>query len=91
MKKKPVSSASLRAELAVIKARNARVEEDKAWETSTTRKCIIAVLTYLVIVLFFIFAHVANPWLNAIVPAIGFVLSTLSLPLFKRVWLRYRV
>ena len=76
-------------EIAAIKARNARVEEDKAWETSASRKIVIAVLTYLVIVLFLYYAGLPRPWVSAIVPTLGFWLSTLSLPLFKRAWLRY--
>lgn len=74
-------------EIQKIKERNLRVEVDKAWETSYTRKIIIAILTYLVIVLFFISASVANPFLNAIVPTLGFILSTLSLPFFKKIWI----
>ncbi len=74
-------------EIQKIKERNSRVEIDKQWETSYTRKIIIAVLTYLVIVLFFIYASVANPFLNAIVPTLGFILSTLSLPYFKKIWI----
>jgi len=74
-------------EIESIKQRNARVEIDKEWETSYTRKLIIAILTYLVIVLFFISANVANPFVNAIVPTLGFILSTLSLTYFKKIWI----
>lgn len=72
-----------------IEERNKRVELDKAWETSWTRKIVIAVLTYLTIVLFFFVAGLPGPFPNAVVPATGFVLSTLSLPLFKRLWTKY--
>jgi hypothetical protein len=74
-------------EIEKIKQRNSKVEIDKEWETSYTRKIIIAILTYLVIVLFFIYANVANPFLNAIVPTLGFIVSTLSLPYFKKIWI----
>lgn len=77
-------------EIESIKERNLRVENDKLWETSLTRKLIIAVLTYLVIVLFFISANLPNPFVNAIVPTLGFILSTLSLPYFKQIWIKYR-
>ena len=63
-----------------IEDRNKRVELDKAWETSWTRRGIIIVLTYFVVVLFFYFANLPNPFVNSIVPTLGFVLSTLSLP-----------
>lgn len=80
---------NLEQEILRIKERNQQKEWDKAWETSLFRKVVIAILTYLVIVLFFYFAELPSPFINAVVPTLGFVLSTLSLPLFKRVWLRY--
>ncbi len=73
-------------EIEAIKRRNERVEADKAWETSLSRKIIIAFLTYIVIVLFFFSAALPNPFVNAIVPTLGFILSTLSLPFLKSVW-----
>lgn len=75
--------------LDAIEQRNKKVELDKAWETSWSRKIIIAVLTYAVIVLFFYFAQLPKPFINSIVPTTGFVLSTLSLPFFKKLWLKY--
>jgi len=49
MNKMP-SLKQLNSEINKIKTRNKKVEFDKAWETSTTRKIIIALLTYLIIV-----------------------------------------
>ena len=40
----------LEKEIEEIKKRNIRVEKDKAWETSFTRKVCIAILTYIVVV-----------------------------------------
>ncbi|MGV8168863.1 MAG: hypothetical protein ACP5N3_02300 [Candidatus Nanoarchaeia archaeon] len=74
--------------LEAIEQRNKRVELDKAWETSWARKIILALLTYIVIVLFFIFAGLPKPFVNSIVPTAGFVLSTLSLPFFKKLWIK---
>jgi preprotein translocase subunit SecF len=79
---------NIKNEIQRIKERNRRVETDKAWETSHTRKIIIAVLTYFVVVLFFISAGFSNPFLNAIVPTVGFLLSTLSLSYFKEIWMK---
>lgn len=70
-----------------IKERNKRVEVDKAWEVSITRRIIIALMTYIIIVIFLWSIDVSKPWLNAIVPTVGFILSTLTLPLFKKFWL----
>ncbi len=80
---------NLEKEIEKIQERNQRVEIDKAWETSFFRKVVIAIITYFVIVLFFIFAQVPNPFVNAIVPTLGFILSTLSLPFFKQIWMKY--
>jgi len=80
--------ADLRSELEEIKRRNQRVEADKAWETSLSRKILIATLTYFLIVIFLFTADLPKPFINAIIPAIGFILSTLSLPLFKKIWLK---
>ena len=67
-----------------IEERNKRVELDKAWEISFQRKLLIFILTYLTIGLFMSFINVDRPFLNAIVPSLGFLFSTLSIPLFKR-------
>ena len=76
-------------ELQTLKQRNARVEADKAWEVSWTRRGLIALLTYGVIVVFFVIANFPKPWLNALVPTVGFILSTLSVSLVKQAWLKY--
>ncbi|HBV57754.1 MAG TPA: hypothetical protein DEB73_00555 [Candidatus Magasanikbacteria bacterium] len=82
------SIEELQLEIETIKKRNQRVESDKAWETCWTRKIIILFLTYIVIVIFFFFAQLPKPFINAIVPAIAFALSTLTVPLFKKWWLK---
>ena len=68
----------LKNEIIEIKSRNVRVEADKVWETSLFRKILVAILTYAVIVLFFAVAELPKPFVNAIVPILGFLLSTLS-------------
>ncbi len=80
----------LQKEIKKIHARNKKVEGDKAWETCWTRKILIAVLTYVVIVVFFYFAGLPKPFVNAVVPAAAFVLSTFSLSLCKKRWLKWR-
>ena len=78
----------LKGEVDKIKQRNKRVELDKAWEVSWTRRLILVILTYLVIVIFFYSAGLSNPWINSIVPALAFVISTLTLPFFKKFWIK---
>lgn len=78
----------LKQEIDAIKARNKRVEADKAWETSWTRKFLILILTYIVIVIFFFVAKLPDPFANAVVPTVAFLLSTMTIPLFKQWWLK---
>lgn len=79
-------SKELENRIAKIEARNKKVEADKAWETSWTRKISIAVLTYLVVSAYLHFVIHINPWLNAIVPTMGFLLSTLTVGYIKARW-----
>lgn len=71
-----------------IEERNERVEADKAWETSFARRAILAVSSYLVIAIFFVAIGISNPWMNAIVPALAFMIQQLSMPLFKKWWMK---
>lgn len=73
-----------------IEERNTKVEVDKAWETSWARWLILTLLTYLAISVYLWFIEVERPWLNGIVPATAFTISTLTMPYFKKLWLRYR-
>ena len=77
---------NLEKELASIKERNKKVEADKAWEISITRRGIIAVFTYVALGIFLNQINAPNPWLTAIVPAAAYVLSTMTLPFVKKWW-----
>ncbi|HIG96913.1 MAG TPA: hypothetical protein HA230_01030 [Candidatus Aenigmarchaeota archaeon] len=79
----------LENEVEKIKERNKRVEADKAWEISWTRRILLTLFTYLAISLYLSAIRIPDPWLNAIVPAIGFMLSTLTLPFFKKLWIKH--
>ena len=77
----------LKKEIEEIKQRNKRVELDKKWETSWTRKICIMLLTYVVVVIYTsIITKVTNVWLSSLVPVIGFTLSTLSLKMIRKIW-----
>lgn len=69
-----------------ILKRNTRVELDKAWETSKTRKAIIAFITYLTAASFLKLIGNDAPLIHALVPVGGYLLSTLSLPYVKNWW-----
>ena len=70
-----------------IKERNKRVELDKKWETSLTRKIFIMVLTYIVVIIYsYLVRNYDNIFLSSLVPVIGFTLSTLSLKVVRKIW-----
>lgn len=81
--------SELEEEINKIKQRNRRVETEKSWETSWTRRITITVMTYLVVSIFFYFMGNPEPLQQAIVPTIAFILSVLSSPLMKKMWLKY--
>jgi hypothetical protein len=74
-----------------LEARNKRVESDKAWETSWTRRLSIMILTYLTVAFYLHFVVHISPWINALVPVIGYVLSTITIQRFKKLWLDRRI
>lgn len=84
-----LSLADLEKRIEKIEIRNKTVEKDKAWETSFVRKFLLMFFTYLTIGFYLSSIRVADSWLNAIVPAIAFWLSTLTLPFFKKLWEKY--
>ena len=77
----------LEKEIKKIQERNKRVELDKAWETSWTRKICIMILTYIVVIIYsYVIRKYDNIFLSSLVPVIGFTLSTLSLKLVRKIW-----
>lgn len=78
----------MKSDIEAIKQRNQRVELDKAWETSKTRKVLIGIMTYIIVVIFLFLIKAPNPFINAIVPVIGFVLSTATLSWCKENWIQ---
>lgn len=75
-----------------IEKRNKRVELDKSWETSWTRKICIMLLTYIVVIIYSYFIrNFDNIFLSSLVPVIGFMLSTLSLKVIRTKWEKKRI
>jgi len=75
-------------EIRKIKERNAKVEIDKAWEISKTRRIILAIFIYVFASLIFLSIKVPDPFLNALIPTCAFVISMASFPFFKEFWVK---
>ena len=70
-----------------IEKRNKRVELDKSWETSWTRRICIMIITYIIVLLYsYSIQKISNVFLSSLVPVIGFTLSTLSLKAIRKIW-----
>lgn len=77
-------------DIAALRARNARVEADKAWEVSRTRRGVLLALTYAGALALLLLIGAPRPLLTALVPTLGYGVSTLTLGWAKRAWLARR-
>ncbi|MBU0577101.1 hypothetical protein KJ742_02270 [Patescibacteria group bacterium] len=80
----------IQREIDLIKARNKKVEADKAWETSWARRFLIAITTYFLIVIFMYVVKFEKPFLGAIIPSIAYLLSVSTMPFLKKLWISKR-
>lgn len=78
----------IKKRLQKIEERNRRVELDKTWETSWTRRFLILIFTYILIGIYMTIIKIDHPWLNAAIPSLGFLLSTLTMNFIKNLWLK---
>jgi uncharacterized protein (DUF983 family) len=81
-------NVSLESRVDAIEKRNRRVEQDKSWEGSFVRRILILILTYIVVAVYMWLIIKIDPWINALVPAIGFLLSTLTMDWLKQKWIQ---
>lgn len=84
-----MKNVSLEERIMEIEERNKRVETDKAWETSLTRRILLLIFTYLTIGFYLQAIEIQDAWLHAVVPSVAFLLSTLTLPFFKNLWKKF--
>lgn len=75
-------------EILALKQRNLRVETEKEWERSFTRRFFISFLTYIIALVWLWIIKDSNPLLKSFVPVAGYILSTLSLPIIKNWWMQ---
>ena len=73
-------------EIEHLRSRNQRVDSNKAWEQSFVRKGTVAIITYIVTLLVFTSIGASEPYLNAFIPTVGYLLSTLSLSFVRSFW-----
>ena len=72
--------------ITAIEVRNSKVEQDKAWETSWTRRISISLITYISVVAYLFVIENDSPFVNGLVPVGGYLLSTFALPVVGKNW-----
>lgn len=77
--------------LQAINERNKKVEGDKAWERSSFRVFSLCVITFIVASFVMYFIGVERYLLNALIPTLGYFLSTQSLPVIKNWWVNRNI
>ncbi len=83
-----MENREIELEIAKINERNKRVEADKAWETSFTRRLILSFGIYILALVLLISIGSQDPVVSALLPMFGFIISTLSIPHIKAFWLK---
>jgi len=82
-----MSEQNIEKRLSAIEQRNAKIEIDKAWETSWVRKLCVMGLTYTVVFVYLsLVIKTKQPYFDALVPVVGYFLSTLVLRFVRRRW-----
>ncbi len=84
-----MTEIEIQSRLEAIEQRNQTKDIDKAWERSWTRKLFIVAMTYLFASLYLFLIGAPKPYLNAIVPSAGFMLSHLSLKQIEDLWRKH--
>ena len=75
----------LEKEIENIKERNKKVELDKSWETSWTRKICIMILTYIVVIIYsYVRRKYDNILLSSLVPVIRIYIIYIILKIYKK-------
>jgi hypothetical protein len=77
--------------LSQIEARNVRVEAEKAWETSNFRKVLVVITTYFLMCVTMAIIGVNQFYINAIIPTLGYFLSTLSFRFIKKFYVNKKL
>jgi len=83
--------AKYKERLQSIEYRNYYKKVGKDFEGGYARVIIIMIITYIVLGFYMLFVGIGRPFINAIVPTVGFQLSTVSLKCLQHRYVAYQV
>ena len=78
----------LQTEIEALQQRNFDKDRGKEFESSYTRVFFLMFVTYWTLFGYMYIIDTNNPWLDAIVPTVGFNISTWGLPVVKEYWIQ---
>ena len=76
-------------DIITLKEKNKKIEAEKAWETSNTRRGIIAVVTYIIVAIWLDMLDVKHHYLHALVPVCAYLVAMSMLPFLKNYWINF--
>jgi putative acetyltransferase len=76
-------------DIIALKEHNKKVEADKAWEISWTRRAIVGGTTYIIVAAWLAMLGVNHHLLHAFVPVLAYILTIVMLPMLKNYWIDF--
>jgi putative acetyltransferase len=70
-----------------LQERNKMIEAEKAWETSWTRRAIIAIVTYIIVAFWLAIIGVSHNLIHALVAVASYLVGMAMLPMIKEHWI----
>lgn len=72
-----------------LKLKNKKIEADKAWETSWTRRGIIGIVTYIIVAAWLAMLGVEHNLIHALVVVGSYLVAIAILPMLKKYWVDF--
>ena len=82
----------MRAAESVLKkvlSRNKKVDKEVLWKNSYTHRISVSILIYVISVCCFYFTSVSEIFIIALIPSLGYFISTIKLKIIRNIWEKY--
>ncbi len=80
--------SDLEKRVRIIEERNKHVEQEKKWESHPLRILSVSLLTYFIEAFVLYLIHDPKPFLSAIIPTVGFILSVQLVTTVRKILMR---
>jgi len=83
------SLKEIKKEIVQIEEQNKREDEEIAWKQSKTRNLLLALTIYFIFGFTLQVNHYPYAWINALIPAVGFLIIIHALKFIKKLWEKF--